>query len=131
MKLSYSTSLRFQRNQRTGCHESLSERRKGRMATTVLSPILGRTDKKSVRLKKMPNDSVIQLTARILGPGVSSQIVAGTLPASQLAYDLAILLCDADALNDTEKSTWTERRLSKQIVALAALVMLGFAKDNS
>jgi len=79
----------------------------------------------------MPNDSVSQLTARLLDPKVCSEIIAGTLPSSEIAYYLALLLSDADALNDTKKSTWTERRLSKQMVALAALVMLGLDKGNS
>jgi hypothetical protein len=79
----------------------------------------------------MPNDSVVQLTARILDPRVCSQIIAGTLPSSEIAYHLALLLSDAHALNDTKKSTWTQRRLSKQMVALAALVMLGLDRGNS
>ena len=77
-----------------------------------------------------PNDSVVQLAARLLPPALCAQIGAGMVPSAEIAYHLAIMICDCEALNDTEKSTWTERRLSKQMVALAGLVMLGFAKED-
>jgi hypothetical protein len=47
----------------------------------------------------MPNDSVVQLTARLLDPKVCSQIIAGTLPSSDIAYHVALLVSDADALS--------------------------------
>jgi hypothetical protein len=77
-----------------------------------------------------PHDSVIQLAARLLPPDLCAQIRDGSMPPSEIAYHFAILLCDCEALNDTDKSSWTERRLSKQMAALAGLVILGFAKED-
>ena len=77
-----------------------------------------------------PSDSVFQLAARLLPPDICTQIGAGTVPTAEIAYHLAVLICDCEALNNTEQSTWTERRLSKQMVALAGLVMLGFGKKD-
>jgi hypothetical protein len=78
----------------------------------------------------MPSNSLIQLAARLLPPDICAQIKAGAMPEHEVAYHLCILITDCDALTDTEKSTWTDRRLSKQIRALAGLVMLAFAKED-
>ena len=78
----------------------------------------------------MPNNTFLQLAARLLPPALCAQIGDGTVPPAEIAYHLAVLICDCEALNNTEKSTWTERRLSKQMVALAGLVMLVFGKNG-
>src|ERR1700730_1445599 len=85
---------------------------------------------RSNRVKAMQNNTFMQLGARLLPPDICAQIGAGTMPSAEIAYNLAVLIADCEALNDTDRSSWTERRLSKQMVAVAGLVMLGFAKDD-
>ena len=77
----------------------------------------------------MPSDSLIQLTSRLWPRDLCAEIIS--MPEHEVAYNLCLLLIDADALSDTDKSSWTERRLSKQMVALAALVMLAFGKESA
>jgi hypothetical protein len=77
-------------------------------------------------VKAMPNNAFLQIGARLLPPDICARIGTGTMPSSEIAYHLSVLIADCEALNDNEKSMWTERRLSKQMVALAGLVLLVF-----
>jgi hypothetical protein len=51
------------------------------------------------------------------------------MPKKEAAYHLCVLIADCEALNDTANSNWTERRISKQLLAVAGL--LAQALDTS
>jgi hypothetical protein len=71
----------------------------------------------------MPNTNLRQITDRLFEPDVCAQIVDGTMCSSEVIYNLAVLIADCESANDNS-SSMTQRRLSKQLTALAGLMIL-------
>ena len=72
----------------------------------------------------MTNSALIQIANRLLTPDLCAQIRAGTLPPSEIAYHFAVLCADCEAANDSDQISWSVRRLSKQLLAMAGLCIL-------
>ena len=79
----------------------------------------------------MLSNNLIQLTDRLLPPSVCAQIKASSIPSSEVAYHLCILLADCEALNDCDSTSMTLRRLSKQLTALSGLMMIVLDKTGT
>jgi hypothetical protein len=64
--------------------------------------------------------------SKLLPESLSTTILAGhTPPISDLTYYLVIVAMDAEVMTSADaKSSWTERRISLQLSALAFLVAL-------
>jgi hypothetical protein len=69
------------------------------------------------------SNNVIQIVNRILPSDVCDEIKAGTMSSEEAAYNLVVLIADCEALNDVS-SSMTQRRLSKQLTAVAGLIMI-------
>jgi hypothetical protein len=79
----------------------------------------------------MPNDSnLLQIANRILPSDVCDEIKAGTMSSDEAAYNLVVLIADCEAYNDASTSM-TQRRLSKQLTALAGLIVLALDRCGS
>jgi hypothetical protein len=71
----------------------------------------------------MHKNNLMQIVSRILPPELCSEIETGAMADSEIAYNLAVLIADCEALNDAA-SSMTQRRLSKQLTALGGLMMI-------
>ena len=72
----------------------------------------------------------IALNSDLLPESLRDGILTGVVPpSSEVAYHLVIDAVDADAVTAADpNATWTERRLSRQLLGLTALIALDFEK---
>jgi hypothetical protein len=80
----------------------------------------------------MKNQIYDQLARTTLLPeSLSSEILAGNVPPlEEIITPLLILEMDCEALTASDKSTWTDRRLARQCLAIAFLLAIVAAKDG-